>query len=302
MSARLARGWWTVLLGLTASCGRAVSELPEGVHQSLRCSVSEAEFGESFLITAIRSHPHAWNADPWPVELAPGFPVQLLEQEHLESASEVIEMRRYALRAFSLASELRVELPMWRVRAPNGTESLAASASVQLRIRPVVDPQIPGAYELPTDLLEETAAGWRIPLGASLLLLLLLGWARRRRQPMSVAIVAAAVTPSARLRLELECLRAEHRAGSLSDRVFHERLGEWLRSLVAAQGIARTEARTSQELWSAWQEMGVREDAVHALTQLLTACDVVKFARARTDHSERAQALDAADALAEEWE
>jgi hypothetical protein len=154
-----------------------------------------------------------------------------------------------------------------------------------------VDRANPGPAELPGALLAEPVAWTRwtllaaATLGASAFLV-----ARRRRRdaPPAPAAVVAPVEPAH--------VRALERLARLktSDAAFHADAAEILRDYVARRFDLRVRERTSEEIVAAVPAGAAR------LREVLSECDLAKFARAASSDEDRVRLVEAATAFVRE--
>jgi len=282
------------------ACEQEQAEPVSGLHQVLELKLEAVEFGEEAFVTATRRWNRHFLPDPWPDAPFAGLRARLVKAERRESGEMTSETRVYAVRAFSLAPVLRLELPEWRAMASDGANPItAATAGATLSVLPIVDPASPGSYELPIDLAEEARPVLPFLFAGLILLGGLWLWLRRRRGVQPELVLEAVADPRTELIAALQSLRVELESGVLTDRAFHERLAELLRAGASARGVSGIAALTSEELTLAWERVMEPSHSSEILASLLTECDAVKFARVRTESPERRRALDMATDLLE---
>jgi hypothetical protein len=291
--------WIVYMAWLCVACARAPRTAVAGAEQRLHAEVASIEFGMPFALEARRAWDASLEPSAWSEPTAPGLRLEPLNVERRDAGPAPYELRRYRARALTLAPELHIVLPAWQAIARDGKESaLAAEQRLTLQIHRAVDHAQPGPLDLPQDLeLPRGVPGWLLAVGGAAATWI--AWrlvAARRPAPAAPSPPAESSDARASIRARLRALTRRSIPDRAAERAFHDEAADIVRAWLAAQGVAGVAASTREELLAEW---GTRPGGIQ-LDAALAACELVQFARARSDEASRAQLLAAlAHALGE---
>lgn len=288
MSARLLR--IACVAWICVACARAPRTAVSGAEQRMHAEIASVEFGMPFALEVRREWSASLAPSAWSEPAAPGLRLESLDVERLDDGPAPYELRRYRARALTLAPELQIVLPPWPAIARDGKESvIAAEQRLTLQIHRAVDHAQPGPYELPQDLeLPSSVPGWLLAVGGAAAAWI--AWrllAARRAAPAVPLQAAAPADARGAIRARLQALTHRSVPDRAAERAFHDEAAALVRAWLAAHGVAGVAARTREELLAEW---GPRPGGMQ-FAAALAACELVQFARARSDEASRAQVL-----------
>lgn len=278
------------LAAVASACAPQPPPPATGAAQRLRLETDRVEFGRAVEFEVLRTHASAYDPEAWSEPFADGLRVELRDARTQTRADSVSERRRYRLRALSPAAELTVVLPAWSVRArADGGVAVAPEQRHTLRVVSSLPAADAGQFELPLELAARSGVhpGWWFLLAGAAI------WAAWRLRAARVARPAAVAPPPARMagtdeaRARLRTLRGRAVTDRVTDRAFHDEAAAIARAWGAARGVAGPAALTREELARAWRGRpgGPELDAV------MSACEQVQFARARSTAEARERLL-----------
>lgn len=298
----MSRRWVLLSLAcLLVACGDTPALPDVDLSLTITVGAEEVELGSAFPLTVVR----AWSKDLVPAEwddrsLAP-LHVRLEEITRREDDRHIEETRRYRGYAFTL-SDVVIPAPVLTARPKNGGRQRATEADgIRLRIRPALDPTSPGPPELPGEPLPEPFpwTPWVLGVTAALAALMV-GLVRLRRRPPTPDVPVLAEPPP--IPPHVRALERLRRLGERTPRGLDEirsdvvEASDVVRGYVAEQLPLRAWEKTTQEILIAPEtrrSLGPAHQAV--LQDLLTQCDLVKFAAHAPSAAERSRLLHTAE-------
>ena len=288
---------------LLCACG-AERPIPEvDLRLRLQVETEQVELGKGFPLVVERVWSKNLEAEPWEDESLAPLRLQLQEAVRDEDETRVREARRYLAYAFSLADVVIPALPLAATPKAGGKRRLVRARGLRLRVAPGLDPLKAGDPELPS-------APPRAPfpwLGLALGLCLLLAAAggafvlvRRRRRPPAPSATEAPPPPAHERTLEaLRALGAAQPTGPEAIRTDVIRIADLLRDYVGERFDLPARNMTTEELLpDPTLELSPPQRA--ALSDLLTRCDLVKFAARGPTRAERDVLLEKAETFVSE--
>lgn len=294
---------------LALACGRAGDDGPipdQELLLQIRTGAQDVALGQAFPLTVTRVWSKDLAPEPWDDAVLAPLVVRLEQAEQREDARHVQETRRYQAYAFSL-EDVVVPGPVLRAIPRGGGPPREVKAEdLRLHVLLALDPNAPGAPELPGGLLEvpqSSRTAWWTALG--LVAALFLAWwlLRRRRaapQPAPVPVVAA-IPPRERALARLQGLREREPRSAPEVDAYHVEASALVRDYLEEQLALRAPEMTTEEFLSAPGTAQRLAPAQRArLAGFLARCDQVKFARQPSSSAERAELLDAAGAVLRE--
>jgi hypothetical protein len=242
----------------------------------------EVPLGRAFPLTVVRVTETGGPAEAWTDDrLAPLF-TRLLDTEVREGDGRTEEIRRYRAYAF----------------APGEVQVLDRT----LRVHRTLDPDEPGAPELPGELGREREPWWALVAGlAAVLLLSAVAVVRRRRrspeEPLAPPPAPPPPAPHESALLRIQALRGADPSGEREIEQWHLEASGLLRDYLAARFRLPARERTTEQCLSAPALPG---PARARLASALSACDLVKFAGRESDAASRRRILDDGEAFVRE--
>jgi len=282
------------LLALLCACG----EVPEIPHTDLGVTLSvdalRVTFGAPFELTVDRVWKASFEPEEWSDETLLPLVVRAESTERHKAGGRVLERRVFRAHAFEVG-DVRVLPPLFvATDTATGEEQTTTGNTLDFFVAPTLDASAPGEVEFPPGpparslswIVAIVGLGGLLVMGAALVAI-----SRRRRGglPPEPVIAAPKEAPE-------EC--ALQRLGRLRDRLpdnpdalapFYDEVSRLLRDYVVARWVWAAEPMTSEELSNS-----ATEDA-QGLAALLTACDLVRFARHDPGADGTTQHLDEAE-------
>jgi hypothetical protein len=261
------------------------------------------DFGRAFPLEVVRAWREPLEPIPWDERALDPLVVRLVESERSETASHVVETRRYAAYAFE-RGEVVVAAPEIVARPRGGgRERRAAGAELRLDVRGALpDPAAPGEVEPPGDLRSEpfpwllaaAAAGGAAAAAA----LAAIALARRRRAGPGEAPAPRGTTPAERALARLDALRSRAPRSRDEEAAFHLEAAALLRDYLAETRPTRATALTREEIVGS-RAIGraLPAERLALLDSCLGECDLAVFARESNGAERRAALLDRARAF-----
>ncbi len=283
-------------IALLTACGDESAIPSHDLMLRITAPTEEVELGAGFPLDVVR----IWAKDLEPAEwsddaLAP-LVAHLEDTTRREDDVRIEETRRYRCYAFQLTD---VTVPaVWFTATPRagGTPREVEGEGFAVRVRPALDPAVPGEVEFPGPPLREPFPWIPWSFGAAfglLALSLLVRHTRRRRPPDVAAPAPRALFSPAPFLDRLRRIRERRPDGPAEMRADYVELAALLREYVAGCFGVGVPQMTSEELVAA---LAAAEATPHAaLFGLLTGCDLVKFARHVPSAPDRERFLDSAE-------
>lgn len=268
-----------------ASCGGPAAIPDVAASIDVRVSAEEVETGRGFLVTVVRVWRKDLEPSPWDDGTLAPLVVRAVSTTKREDDLRVEETRR--LRGYAMTQE-DVTIPSvpFVARAfGGGAKAIAQSASIPLRVRPVLDPEDPGPPELP-GIPEAPRRTWPFVLAgllAGCAVALVLG--RRRRMREIDPAGAPSVPPAAAALRLLAAVGERPRIGAQD----FDEVACILRAFVSDRFGLPAAARTREELVGALGAPG--------LDAALLPCEHVRFGGRAAGPAMRARTLEAAAAF-----
>lgn len=283
-----------------AACDSGPPIAPEDLLLRITTGSDEVELGRGFPLTVVR----VWSKDlapsDWEDRALTPLSVRLVGVARRENDRRVEETRTYVGYAFGLGE---VTIPPRAISAtpvaqqPSRSESprTAASAAIRLRVRPTLDPDAPGAPELPGGPLREPFP-WRTATIAAIAALAGAAFVVRRATRAGSSTPDAAPPPEPPPGPDVEAIA---RLRALRDRAPSSLPADFVetsaivRAYLAARFDIHAPEMTSEEIAVALARL---EASPRKLLRDVNAhCDLVKFAAAPPTVADRASLLDAAE-------
>lgn len=289
----MSRGAFAILALLPAvGCGDR-SPLPERDLALTITAADEVDFGRAFPLTIEREWSAELTPEPWRDEALAPLRIVPLSTSSRSDGRRILETRRVRAYSFVAGRVALAAVPFHATDRAGVTRSVA-SAPLALDVRaaladPTSPPELPDELLLPPSPFSAT----RLAIGAALALVTVAIWLLARRRRPAVAPHAPAAAPPApppreRALARLARLRASDPRDEVTLQAFHVEAAALLKEYVAEGFALPVLPRTTEEI--AARHDGGFETA--AFARLLARCDRVKFARAASDATKRADWLD----------
>lgn len=291
---------------LVAVHGNETSTAGENIQIRIIAGAEEVELGKAFPLTVVRT----WSKELVPDDFSDGqlspLVVRLKETVRREDDRHLEEKRLYECFAFSL-EDVTIPAPSFKARPKDNGPALAVSGKeVTLRVKGLLNPESPGAVELPGELLPERSPfpwlPWTGGGAAALSALALLLWHLRRRARRLEALSAApVVAPHARALERLRRLRVRQPKSAPEVDSYYVEASALMREYVGERFAVPVRERTTEEFLAAPQTAQLLEHSHRVmLEEFLTRCDLVKFGRHAPTAPDRESLLEAAVKFVEE--
>ncbi len=302
-----------LVLAPSAACGGGSPRPPipdEELSLRIHAEAGEVELGRAFPLTVVRVWAKDLEPEPWRDELLAPLVVRPVEATRREDGRRVEETRRFQAYAFH-RERVVVPAPSFRARPEGGgPERVATGAALDIPVAPALPAGTAGEPELPGEPLPEPTVEpfpwvrWSARAGLLLVALVLGGAIRSRMRraralqegPAPLAPPVPPVLPHVRALERLQRLRALEPQGSGEIEAYHVEASALLRDYLEERFAIRSRERTTQELLAAPETTRAAQALPRSLlSQALSHCDLVKFARHPSGAPDRARLVEAAE-------